>query len=147
MTVHGFSSETDARDLLTLLRQGPEDSREKAPIKSTRIKPNAAANARWFAKTPEGGIGAFDFGEEFDDAGGSSFSEIVPSAICKLYIVRMNADGDEITIERWLTPAGDHAEVRVGNLLTEAVDGDALVGINRAVGGAFVVDHGSCSDG
>lgn len=148
MTVYGFDKQADADGLLEMLRRGedPRDAPEPDKKGQTQYRPNAT-NARWFAKTPSDGISAFDVGAEFDDGGGSSFTDTVPSATCKLYIVSTNAAGTTITIERWLAPDGTHAEALIGNLLTDAIDGDVLIGVNRAVGGALIADHGSCGDG
>jgi len=144
MSVYGFDNRSDAADLLAMLRGQEDQPAPEKPLSSDRqYRPNAA-NARWFAKTPTGGIAAFSVGAGFDSGGGGTFTATVPTEKCKLYLVRMNVAGDAITIERWLLPDGTHAELLVGNLLTDPIDGDVLIGCNRAVGGALIADHGSC---
>lgn len=126
--IHGFSSLETARRLKRIADQ-PE----------VRADDNVVDDiVAWLFITPEDGIDAFeDYENPADDAE-------VPSALCKAWYLYRDSEADKIRIRKAYGDDGEQLEVRVANLLPEAIPGGKLGRGTQCVGGEILIDWLPC---
>lgn len=126
--IHGFTSLATAQRLKRMAER-PEQQDEASATDDI---------VAWLFITPDDGIDAF---EGYDDP---EEDEEVPSALCKAWYLYHDPDADKIRIRKAYGEDGEQIELRIANLLPEAIPGGKLGRGTQCVGGEILIDWLPC---